>query len=233
MKMNKELLKGSWKYLLILLLIFIPIFQHLGFYTIRIWDESRLAINAYEMLYYPENYLVPTYRGNPDMWNTKPPVMIWAQALSMKLFGVNEVSVRLPSALAALFTCLLLLLIAVRYVKNFWLGFICILVLITTSGYLGGHAARTGDYDALFTFFLTLGCYTFFFFMENSKKKYLYFFFISLALAVLTKGVATLMILPGIFIYVLIKRKLLFLLKSRFLYRTPYLFSISRWILWT
>ena len=102
--------------------------------------------------------------------------------------------------------------------KEFWFGFICILVLITTTGYLNTHAARTGDYDALFTFFLTLGCFAFFFFMENSQKKYLYLFFISLALAALTKGVAALMILPGIFIYVLIKKKLLFLLKNKDFY---------------
>jgi len=215
--MSKNILKDSWKYALILLLIIIPLFQHLGSLTIRLWDESRLAINAYEM-YHSGNYLVPTYDGAPDMWNTKPPLMIWLQVLSMKLFGVNETALRLPSAFAALFTCLLILLIAVRYVKNFWFGFICVLVLITSSGYLGLHAVRFGEYDALLTLFLTLGCFSFFFFIETAQKKYIYFFFISLALAVLTKSSAALMILPGIFIYTLIKKKLLFLLKNKDVY---------------
>jgi len=101
MKLNKELLTGGWKYVFLLLLVSIPIFQRLDFYTIRIWDESRLAINAYEM-YHSGNYLIPTYKGEPDMWSTKPPLMIWVQVLSMKLFGVNEMGIRLPSALAAL-----------------------------------------------------------------------------------------------------------------------------------
>ena len=63
--MNKEFLKNNWKYLLVLLLIFVPLFQHLGSLTIRIWDESRLAINAYEM-YHHGNYLIPTFNGEPD-----------------------------------------------------------------------------------------------------------------------------------------------------------------------
>jgi len=58
------------------------------------------------------------------MWNTKPPLMIWCQVISMKLLGINEWAIRLPSALAALFTCAIIMLIAVRYVKNFWFGFI-------------------------------------------------------------------------------------------------------------
>jgi len=215
--MKKEILKNSWKYILILLLIFIPIFQYLDSLAIRLYDESRLAINAYEM-YHSGFSIITTYGGEPDMWNTKPPLMIWLQVLSMKLAGVNEIGLRLPSAIAAFFTCILLLLIAVRYVKDFWLGFICVLVLITSSGYFDLHAIRSGDYDALLTFFLTLGSFAFFLFLEIPKKKYIYSFFIAMALAVLTKSSAALMILPGIFIYTIIKKKLLFLLKNKDFY---------------
>jgi 4-amino-4-deoxy-L-arabinose transferase-like glycosyltransferase len=152
---DKEILKNGWKYLLILLLVSFPIFQHLDSLTIRIWDESRLAINAYEM-YHNGNYLIPTYDGEPDMWNTKPPLMIWLQVISMKIFGISEFSVRFPSALAAFFTCLSLLIFSVRYVKNFWFGLICVMALVTTTTFIDNHASRTGDYDALLTLFLTL-----------------------------------------------------------------------------
>jgi len=215
--MHREFLKKNWKYLLILLLIFFPIFQHLGVLAIRMWDESRLAINAYEM-YQHGNFLIPMYDGSPDMWNTKPPLMIWFQVLSMKLFGVSEFSVRFPSAMAAFFTCILLLFFSVRYLKNFWLGFFCALALVTTTGFIDLHAARTGDYDVLLTLFLTFSCLAFFAFMETSKNKYLYLFFLSLTLAFLTKSSAALMILPGLFIYVIIQKKLSFLLKNKHLY---------------
>jgi 4-amino-4-deoxy-L-arabinose transferase-like glycosyltransferase len=185
--------------------------------TIRLWDESRLAMNAYEM-FHSGNYLITTFNGEPDLWNTKPPLMIWLQVFSMKLFGINEWAVRLPSALAAVFTCAILMLFSVRYLKNFWLGFIWILVLVTSSGYIEIHATRTGDYDALLTLFLTLGSFSFYIFLENLKPKYLYLFFISMALAVLTKSSAAFFIIPGLFIYAIIKRKLFFVLKNKHLY---------------
>ena len=210
-------LKNSWKYLLLLLLLCFPLFLFLGALSIRLWDESRLAINAYEM-YHSGNYLIPTFNGEPDMWNTKPPLMIWCQVIGMKLLGINEWAIRLPSALAALFTCAIIMLIAVRYVKNFWFGFICTLVLVTTSGYVEIHTTRTGDYDALLTLFLTLSSFSFFLFLENSKTKYLYLFFISMIFAVLTKSVAAFMIVPGLFIYSIAQKKLFLLLKNKHLY---------------
>jgi len=42
-----------------------PIFGHLDTLPIRISDESRLAINAYEMLK-NKNYLVTHFEGKPD-----------------------------------------------------------------------------------------------------------------------------------------------------------------------
>jgi len=136
----------------------------------------------------------------------------------MKLFGVNETGIRLPSALAAFLTCITLLVFSVRYLKNFWFGFICVLVLVTSMGYVDVHAARTGDYDALLTLFLTIGSFSFFAFLETSKNKYLYFFFASLAFAFLTKSAAALMILPGLFIYLVVKKKILLFLKNKHFY---------------
>jgi len=194
--------------------------------TLRLWDESRLAINACEMLR-SGNYLIPTFDGAPDMWNTKPPLMIWLQVLSMKSFGVNEWAVRFPSAMAALFTCMVILLFSVKYLKNFWFGFIWSLVLVTSSGYIEIHAVRTGDYDALLTLFLTLGTISFFTFLENSNTKYLYLFFISMALAVLTKSSAALMILPGLFLYSVLQKKLIILLKNKHLYIGLFIFLLT------
>jgi 4-amino-4-deoxy-L-arabinose transferase-like glycosyltransferase len=218
--------KDYWKYLLVLLLISFPIFLFLDALTIRLWDESRLAINAYEM-FHNGSYLIPTFDGVPDMWNTKPPLMIWLQVLSMKVFGINEWAIRFPSAVAAFLTCIVLLCFSTRYVKSFWFGAIWTLVLVTSSGYVEIHAIRTGDYDALLAFVLTLGSFSFFVFLENSKPKFLYLFFISMALAVLTKSSATFIIIPGLLIYAIIKKKLFFLLKNKHLYIGLSIFLIS------
>jgi 4-amino-4-deoxy-L-arabinose transferase-like glycosyltransferase len=161
---------------------------------------------------------VTYFEGQPDMWNTKPPLLIWFQALFMKLLGVNELAVRLPSALAALFTCLTLLVFSRWFLKSFWFGFIAVVVLITSHGYVNFHAARTGDYDALLTFFTTAYCLFFFAFCETNRTKLLYFFFAGVALAALTKGITAFLFLPGLAIYSLLARQFLPLLQNKHFY---------------
>ena len=202
------------KVLLFLLLAYPPIFLHLDTLPIRIWDESRLAINAYEMHKYG-NYLIPHFLGTPDMWNTKPPLMIWFQVFFIKLLGVNELSIRLPSAIAAFLTCCTLLWFSIRHIKNYWVGLIAVLILVTSHGYINFHASRTGDYDALLTLFTTLFCFSYFLFLETNSKKYLHLFFTALILAVLTKSIQGGFFLPALLIYTLIKRKFRSLIKSK------------------
>lgn len=194
-----------------------PIFGHLEALPIRNWDESRLAINAIEMLK-SQNYLVTTYEGTPDLWNTKPPLMIWLQVAGMKIFGIGELAVRLPSALAAMFTCLLLFLFGMRFRKDFWFAFIVVIVLVTSSGYINVHAVRTGDYDALLTLFTTLSALAFFTFLDNGKNKYLYLFFLATSLAVLTKSTSGLLMLPGLVLYAAMQKQLFPILKSKHFY---------------
>lgn len=203
--------------IVLLTMVYFPIFGHLDTLSIRLWDESRLSINAYEM-HKNGNWLVTHYDGKPDMWNTKPPLMIWLQVAGMKLFGVNELAVRLPSALAGFFTCILLMILAVRLLKNFWFGAIAVLVLATTQGYINEHSTRTGDYDALVTLFISSACLAIFLFTETKKNKYLYLFFGGLTLAVLTKGIAPLLFIPGIIFYVLSAKLFVPILKIKHLY---------------
>jgi 4-amino-4-deoxy-L-arabinose transferase-like glycosyltransferase len=210
-------IQNSWKYLLLFFLLSVPIFAQLGTFPIRVWDEARLAVNAYEM-YHNGSYLIPTFEGEPDMWNSKPPLMIWFQVVSMKIFGINEFAVRFPSALAAILTCITLLFFSLKYLKNFWFGFCCILVLATSQGYVYFHSIRTGDYDALLTFFTTLGYLSFFAFTETFKKKYIYIFFLSLALCVLTKSITGLIFLPALLIYISIRKQWLLVLKNKHFY---------------
>ena len=205
------------KILLVAILIYSPIFGHLSRLPIRIWDESRLAINAYEM-YRDGGCLVTTFEGKPDHWNTKPPLLIWLQVLAMKALGVGELAVRLPSAFAAFFTVILLLFFGIRYLQNFWYGFVSMLVLITTHGYINIHCTRTGDYDALLVLFTTCSSIFLFLYLDQPNRKYIYFFAISSSLAVLTKSVAGLLFFPAYLIFILIEGKLVSLLKNKDIY---------------
>ncbi len=205
------------QFLFLAVLLYIPVFGHITSLPIRIWDESRLAINAYEM-YKNGDWIVTHYYGWPDMWNTKPPFLIWLQVLGMKVFGVGELALRLPSAFAAFFTCMALAVFSVRYLKTFWFGFIAAMVLITTHGYVEQHATRTGDYDAMLTLFTTLSGLFFFAFLHTRKVKFLYFFYGALTFGALTKGVTALLFLPAFGIFALLQKQVLLLIKNKHFY---------------
>lgn len=204
------------KTLLFSLLICFPVFMHLANLPVRLWDESRLAINAYEMSK-NGNYLVSFFQGEPDMWNTKPTLLLWLQVLCCKLIGTGELAIRLPSAIAAFLTALALVLFSVKYFKDFWFGFIASLVLITSFGYMHVHGTRTGDYDSLLTFFITAYALFFFLYLENKNRIFLHLFFLAVLLAVMTKSIQGLLILPGLFIYLIIQKKF-FVFKDKWVY---------------
>ncbi len=219
----KSLKKSSFIYLGLFVLISIPLFLFIGKKPIQLWDEGRTAINAYEM-YKNGNWLVTHYDGKPEMWNTKPPLLTWIQVIFMKLIGINELSIRLPSAIAALFTCFALFIFLKFYLKNSLLGIISMFVLITSTGYVTIHGTRTGDYDALLTLFLTANIFFLFSFIETKRNIFIYMFFITLGFSVLTKSSAGLFYLPGVFLFILFDRKLLFFLKNKHVYFSLFIF---------
>ncbi|QHL88023.1 phospholipid carrier-dependent glycosyltransferase [Nibribacter ruber] len=210
-------LRKYGKYAILAALVIVPLFGYLGTLPIRLWDESRLASNAFEM-YDTGHLLVTTFEYSPDLWNTKPPLLIWLQAGLMKVLGVNEWAVRLPSAVAGLLTCSLLLYLSRRYLNSFWFGFIALLVLVTSEGYITEHGTRTGDYDALLTLFTTLSALAFFAYCETTRNKYLYLVFAATALAVLTKSIAGFLFVPALGIYAIIRGQVLPLLQNKHFY---------------
>ena len=61
-------------------------------------DEGRYAEIAREMVL-THDYVTP--RDNWVRYFEKPPLVYWAEALSIKLLGPNELAVRLPAALSS------------------------------------------------------------------------------------------------------------------------------------
>lgn len=212
-----NLFNGKLAWIGLFCLVAIPIFLHLDKQPIRVWDEARLSINAYEMNK-NGNLLVTHFEGAPDMWNTKPPLMIWLQVLFIKIVGFNELAIRLPSAIAALLTCVLMAVFSRKYFKDALPGIIACMVLVTANGYIHIHASRTGDYDALLTLFTTLFSLSMFMYVENRSTKYLHVFFAALTLAVLTKSIQGLLFLPAIGLYVVFNKALKDLLTSKWFY---------------
>lgn len=205
------------KYLLIAAILYFPLFSHLGSLSVRIWDEARLAQSAYEMLQ-NGNFLIQHINGKPDMWSTKPPLLIWAIIINMKLFGINELAVRLPSAMAALGTMGALFFFLKKISRTEWLGIFSVLILVSTAGYITEHASRTGDYDAPMTLFTTISCLAYYTYLEKKDKKYLHIFFVALTIAALIKSVNALLFIPALLIYTIIDKKLVYIFKQKHFY---------------
>lgn len=121
---------------------------------IIIWDESRLAVNALEMNRHGWS-LVTTYGFVPDLWNSKPPLMIWLMNASITIFGPSELALRLPAMLAALGTLFVVFAFVRRVTRSIATAALAVLLLCASAGFFGEHGARTADYDSLLCFFTT------------------------------------------------------------------------------
>ena len=211
-------LKPIYGIAVLLLIILLPLFAHLDEIPIQQWDEGRLAMKAIEMTE-SHNWLITTVNGLPDMLSVKPPLLTWIQAFFIKLLGANEMAIRLPSAIAALLTCLLIYWFFVwKFIKDAWLGIICNLLLISCMGFVTLHGSRSGDYDALLTLFTTGYLLCFFLYLEKQKTSYLHVTMLFVLLTAYTKGIQGLMFLPALFIYASATKKLLFVLREKWLY---------------
>ncbi|MCS7074801.1 MAG: glycosyltransferase family 39 protein, partial [Bacteroidia bacterium] len=182
-------------FILFLIALYFPYFLHLDRLVIREWDEARVAMNAVEM-YESGNWLVSKFFGKPDLWNTKPPFLLWLQVICMKFLGINELAVRLPSAIAGFLTSLLYCWFFVRRQLDLRLGILAGLILATSYGFVSEHSTRTGDYDALLTFFLTASLFTWYDYLETKENRILLIFWGCLSLAVLTKSIQGLLLVP-------------------------------------
>lgn len=179
----------------------------LGQAPIQICDEARQAVNALEMLRSHGQWLVTSFGHQPDLWNTKPPLLIWLQALSMHWLGPTALAVRVPSLVADLGT-LGLLYAAGRRLGRPGIGLLAGGLLVTMAGYRSPHLARSGDYDALLCFWVLGQVIATFMYVETGRCRYLFWAAGAVGAAVLTKGVAGLLGLPSLGIYLLLEKKL-------------------------
>lgn len=204
-----------------LLLVAIPIFYNLAGPAIFIYDEAIYANNALEMAMHGDPWVLKN-NGEISLYNTKPPLMIWLQCLMIKLLGPGELAIRLPSALAALSTALLLLLFAHRTLHDYRIGLVAMLVLVTSGGYIRNHVARSGDLDALLVFWITFYTLLAFTYLlredDQGYKKSFTWIGIGVLFAFFTKSVAGLMPLLGIALGALAMGRLWPTLKKPYLY---------------
>ena len=162
----------------------VVLFSNLESAWVEKYDELRHAVIAYEMVI-NDDYLVNTYFGETDYFNLKPPLSMWAIALSYHLAGFTLEAVRLPSAIASF----LMLAVGALWLKRRQ-GAVASLVYVGAMTafkvLIAGHYARNGDPDALYQLFFTIAMLC----MLDSRRNFRWFYGSALcfALAFLTKS---------------------------------------------
>jgi 4-amino-4-deoxy-L-arabinose transferase-like glycosyltransferase len=168
------------------------------------WDEINFAESAREMIV-SGNYL--DVQINFEKFWEKPPLFIWLQVLSMKLFGINEFAARFPNAIIGIISLISLFLVG-KNVKSTKFG------LIWTVFYAGSLLPflyfKSGIIDPLFNLFIFLGIYFFYRFSIVDTKKWVAISISAtfIGLGILTKGPVALLIFGlTVFVYMIFKNK--------------------------
>ncbi len=149
------------------------------------WDEINFAEAAREMIV-TKNYLTVQINFQP-FWE-KPPLFIWMQVLSMKLFGINEFAARFPNAVCGIVTLLVIFNIG-RKIHNNLFGILWVLAF--AGSVMPFFYFKSGIIDPWFNLFIFLGIYflVLYSFPENANKKRNIILAATFAgLAILTKG---------------------------------------------
>ncbi len=195
---------------LLLLLAAIIILLRNSAVPMQLWDESRNANNAIEMAH--NGHWIATYfNGAPDRWATKPPLYTWFAALLLRTGLPPLLALRLPSMAAATATVLLVFFFCRYCLQDRLAGLIAGLTLLAAPIFVGWHAARTGDLDSFVTLFVLVYTLGFWAYLEAHgpvRTRWMAVTGLAIALAVLTKGVGGILALPGLLLYIVVRRRI-------------------------
>ncbi len=187
-------------------LFFIPF---LGKVHLFDWDEVNFAEISREMIA-SNNYMQPQINFMP--FYEKPPLFLWMQVLSMKVFGINEFAARFPNAIFGIIVLCSLFIIGRRHfsTRMAWFWVLSMGASLTPHFYF-----KTGLIDPVFNFFIFHAIYSFcylFIWKENSMRQNILQTFLSAlftSLAVMTKGPVAIILIVGTlgFAWILLKFK--------------------------
>lgn len=136
-------------------------FYKLDYNTLQSWDEAWYAEIAKQIVK-TGDVLNMVWNGKP--YFDHPPMGFWLMAASYKLFGINEFTTRLPSAVLGLLSIVFVYLTALNLFKKKTIGLAASLILGTSVWYV--LRVRSGNLESPFVFFYI---FTIFLSLKSSK----------------------------------------------------------------
>ena len=225
----------KYKILHVIFLIFVSsviLFPNINNNPVNSWDEARHAVNALEMIN-SGDWVTLRFNNEPDMANIKFPLGAWLIAINYKLFGINEVSLRLWSVIFTILTTILVYFLG-SLIRSRWTGILAALIFITNVQVVVAHSGITGDYDAGASFFVALSLFLFLLFYKTRKGSFWILSMVSIGFGIMYKSfVPGLIPLFIIFIFLLIsKERKNINLKKLFFYAALIIMAIiSPWLI--
>lgn len=141
----------------------------------RYGEMARLMVET-------NNWITPLFNYDVPFWG-KPPMQTWVSALSGKMLGINEFSLRLPHFISGMLTLVIVGYFA--YIKRMS-PLLSVLILLTCTGFY--IASGTIMTDSLLTLSMTLSMFGFYVGWQKHSKKHAYLGFIGIGLGLLIKG---------------------------------------------
>lgn len=176
---NQNLYKNTIGYLFLAAFAVRLVVADLDMY-LHDWDERFHALVAKNLMNDPLrpllyaspvlDYDYKNWAGN-HIWLHKQPLFLWQMALSMKLFGVNVLAMRLPSVLMSALLIFPIFSIG-RWVFNAQVGYIAAL-LFGVAGYqmeLMSGVVGMDHNDTAFLFYVTYSIWAFYAYIHSDYK---------------------------------------------------------------
>lgn len=151
-------------------------------------DEGAFSEATREMLVGGD--YITTYL-NGELRFDKPILIYWFQLLSVKLFGLNEFALRLPSAIAGALWAGAIYWFVKRLIDS-QTAFLAALFMVVSLQI--NTIAKAAIADALLNLFIVLTMFLLYLYYIHRENRYLYGAFLAVGLGVLTKGPVAIMI---------------------------------------
>ena len=200
--MSSKIFKPYSKYIassVVIILIFR--FILLGFIPLLDKTESRYAEIA-RLMYQTKEWVVLQIDYGVPFW-AKPPLSTWLSAISFSIFGVNELSARLPFYLLNV----IIIIILGYWVKKSKTSFLLPAFILLTMPEFLLHTGVVST-DVALCFSITLVMLSFWkAIQENERSIWDYLFFIGIGLGLLSKGPIILVLTgPPILAWIIIQK---------------------------
>lgn len=125
-------------------------FYNLGGHYLEDWDEGWYALVTKAAIE-KHDYLTPEFR-NRIYWD-RTPFPFYPMMASYALFGINEYSSRIPSAIFAVGLLFVTFLIAKRFYGQ-WTALLSVLMTVTITQLVFEHGLKTANIESITLFFM-------------------------------------------------------------------------------